>query len=60
MNEHNRDMLSNFIDPLFTIYALDIVPKHVSASTVSKVVHRSQMETGDWHVSLKLRSKQYI
>ena len=46
MNEHNRDMLSKLTDPLFTIYALDILPKDVSASALNKVLNRSQMDTG--------------
>ena len=45
MNEHNRDMLSNLTDSFFTVFALDILPKRISASTLNKVLNRSQMET---------------
>ena len=45
VNDHNGNMLSNLKDPLFTIHAMDIVPKNVLASTLNKVLSRSQMET---------------
>ena len=53
-------MLPNLTYPLFNINVLDILPKNVSASTLNKVINRSQMETEGWHVSLKLRSKQQL
>ena len=37
------DMLSNLTDPLFTIHALDILPKNTSASALNNVLNKSQM-----------------
>ena len=45
-NQHNAVMLSNVNNQLFCLNAIDILPKNVPMSVITKTLNRSQMETG--------------
>ena len=55
VNQHNAVMLSNVNNQLFCLNAIDILPKNVQMSVITKTLNRSQMETGGLARSLELK-----
>ena len=55
VNQHNSVMLSNVNNQLFCLNAIDILPKNVPMSVITKTLNRSQMETGGLARLLELK-----
>ena len=55
VNQHNAVMLSNVNNQLFCLNAIDILPKNVPMSVITKTLNRSQMETGGLARLLELK-----
>ena len=53
--KHNTAMLSNIEFPLYTLNAIDILPKNVKSSLIEKALDRSQMQTGGLARTLLLK-----